>query len=136
MTGMEVILIAGLFGVIGLGVFFLWRGKQPENGQDFAELRGQIVQMASQSNELQRLITEQMAQSEGRLGNRLEQSLRDQNDRTTKSLTGMAEKLVVITEANTQISALTNQVTQLQNILIQQTGAWQFWRGAVGKSGA
>ena len=91
MTGMELILIAGLFGVIGLGVFFLRRGKQPENGQDFAELRGQLAQMASQSNELQRLIAEQMAQSEGRLGNRLEQSLRDQNDRTTKSLTGMAK---------------------------------------------
>ena len=105
MTGMELILIAGLFGVIGLGVFFLWRGQQPKNGQNFAELRGQIAQMASQSNELQRLIADQMAHSEGRLGNRLEQSLRDQNDRTTKSLTGMAEKLVVITVANTQISA-------------------------------
>ena len=82
MTGMELILIAGLFGVIGLGVLFLRRVKLPENGQDFAELRGQLAQMASQSNELQRLIAEQMAQSEGRLGNRLEQSLRDQNDRT------------------------------------------------------
>ena len=51
MTGMELILIAGLFGVIGLGVFFLRRRKQPENGQDFAELRGQLAQMASQSNE-------------------------------------------------------------------------------------
>ena len=90
MTGMELILVAGLFGVIGLGVLFLRRWKQSENGQDFAELRGQLAQMASQSNELQRLIAEQMAQSEGRLGNRLEQSLRDQNDRTTKSLTGMA----------------------------------------------
>ena len=60
MTGMELILIAGLFGVIGLGVLFLRRGKQSENGQDFAELRGQLAQMASQSNELQRLIAEQL----------------------------------------------------------------------------
>ena len=126
MTGMELILIAGLFGVIGLGVLFLRRGKLPENGQDFAELRGQLAQMASQSNELQRLIAEQMAQSEGRLGNRLEQSLRDQNDRTTKSLTGMAEKLAVITEANTHISALTNQVTQLQNILSNKQARGSF----------
>ncbi|HAE09356.1 MAG TPA: DNA recombination protein RmuC, partial [Alphaproteobacteria bacterium] len=126
MTGMELILIAGLFGVIGLGVLFLRRGKLPENGQDFAELRGQLAQMASQSNELQRLIAEQMAQSEGRLGNRLEQSLRDQNERTTKSLTGMAEKLAVITEANTHISALTNQVTQLQNILSNKQARGSF----------
>ena len=126
MTGMELILIAGLFGVIGLGVLFLRRGKLPENGQDFAELRGQLAQMASQSNELQRLIAEQMAQSEGRLGNRLEQSLRDQNERTTKSLTGMAAKLAVITEANTHISALTNQVTQLQNILSNKQARGSF----------
>ena len=136
MTGMELILIAGLFGVIGLGVFFLRRGKQPENGQDFAELRGQLAQMASQSNELQRLIAEQMAQSEGRLGNRLEQSLRDQNDRTTKSLTGMAEKLAVITEANTHISALTNQVTQLQNILSNKQARGSFGEVQLEKSGA
>ena len=126
MTGMELILIAGLFGVIGLGVLFLRRGKLPENGQDFAELRGQLAQMASQSNELQRLIAEQMAQSEGRLGNRLEQSLHDQNERTTKSLTSMAEKLAVITEANTHISALTNQVTQLQNILSNKQARGSF----------
>ena len=126
MTGMELILIAGLFGMIGLGVLFLRRGKLPENGQDFAELRGQLAQMASQSNELQRLIAEQMAQSEGRLGNRLEQSLRDQNERTTKSLTSMAEKLAVITEANTHISALTNQVTQLQNILSNKQARGSF----------
>ena len=43
--------------------------------------------------------------------------LRDQNERTTKSLTSMAEKLVVITEANSHISALSSQVTQLHNIL-------------------
>ena len=126
MTGVELILIAGLLGMMGLGMLFLRRGKMPENSQDFAELRGQLAQMASQSNELQRLIADQMAQSEGRLGNRLEQSLRDQNDRTTKSLTGMAEKLAVITEANTHISALTNQVTQLQNILSNKQARGSF----------
>ena len=71
MTGMEMILIASLFGMIGLGVLFLRRWKLPENCQDFAELRGHLAQMASQSNELQCLIAEQMAQSEGRLGNLL-----------------------------------------------------------------
>jgi len=126
MTGTEMILILALLGVILLGLVQLWRGRTPENGEDFAELRGQLAQMASQSNELQRLIAEQMAQSEGRLGNRLEQSLRDQNERTTKSLTGMAEKLAVITEANTHISALSTQVTQLQNILSNKQARGSF----------
>jgi DNA recombination protein RmuC len=126
MTGTETILILALLGVILLGLVQLRRGRTPENGEDFAELRGQLAQMASQSNELQRLIAEQMAQSEGRLGNRLEQSLRDQNERTTKSLTGMAEKLAVITEANTHISALSTQVTQLQNILSNKQARGSF----------
>jgi len=126
MTGTEMILILALLGVILLGLVQLRRGRTPENGEDFAELRGQLAQMASQSNELQRLIAEQMAQSEGRLGNRLEQSLRDQNERTTKSLTGMAEKLAVITEANTHISALSTQVTQLQNILSNKQARGSF----------
>ncbi|XDZ62447.1 DNA recombination protein RmuC [Alphaproteobacteria bacterium LSUCC0396] len=126
MTGTEMILILALLGVILLGLVQLRRGRTPENGKDFAELRGQLAQMASQSNELQRLIAEQMAQSEGRLGNRLEQSLRDQNERTTKSLTGMAEKLAVITEANTHISALSTQVTQLQNILSNKQARGSF----------
>ena len=67
-----------------------------------------------------------MGQSEGRLSNRLEQSLRDQSDRTTNSLTSMAEKLAVITEANTHISALSSQVTQLQNILSNKQARGSF----------
>ena len=91
-----------------------------------AALRGQLVQIANQSAELQRLIADQMAQSEGRMSTRLEQSLRDQNERTTKSLTGMAEKLAVITEANSHIAALSGQVTQLQNILSNKQARGSF----------
>ncbi|MFL2841911.1 MAG: hypothetical protein ACJ0BH_04465 [Candidatus Puniceispirillaceae bacterium] len=38
MTGMELILIAGLFGVIGLGVLFLRREKQPEKRPRFCRI--------------------------------------------------------------------------------------------------
>ncbi len=126
MTGIEIILIIVTLAAIGLAFVAFRRDSPAENGQDFAELRGQLSQMATQSNELQRLIAEQMAQSEGRLSARLEQSLRDQNERTTKSLTGMAEKLVVITEANAHISTLSSQVTQLQNILSNKQARGSF----------
>ncbi len=111
---------------IGLGLLALRRVRPLENGQNFAEVRGQLSQMATQSSHLQRAIAEQMAQSEGRLSTRLEQSLRDQNERTNKSLTGMAEKLVLITEANNHISALSSQVTQLQNILSNKQARGSF----------
>ncbi len=126
MTVIEMTLIVLTVLAIGLGLLALRRAKPSENGQDFAELRGQLSQMATQSSHLQRAIAEQMAQSEGRLSTRLEQSLRDQNERTTKSLTGMAEKLVVITEANNHISALSSQVTQLQNILSNKQARGSF----------
>ena len=126
MTGLEMALVVLTLSAIGLGFLALRRAQPLENGQDFAELRGQLKQITTQSSELQRAIAEQMAQSEGRLGTRLEQSLRDQNERTTKSLTGMSEKLVVITEANSHISALSSQVTQLHNILSNKQARGSF----------
>ena len=126
MTVIEITLIVLTVLAIGLCLVAFRRAQPSETGLDFAELRGQLSQMASQSNQLQRAIAEQMAQSEGRLSNRLEQSLRDQNERTTKSLTGMAEKLVVITEANNHISALSSQVTQLHNILSNKQARGSF----------
>ena len=124
MAIMDLILIAVVFAALGFLVLVLLRRSAASN--DLAELRGQINQIAIQSSELQRLIAEQMAQTEGRLGTRLEQSLRDQNERTTKSLTGMAEKLAVISEANTYIAALSGQVTQLQNILSNKQARGSF----------
>ena len=130
MFGIDLTALALALAVLIIGGVVLVRqaGKNNSsgNGQDLAELRGQLSQISGQSNELQRLITEQMAQSEGRLGTRLEQSLRDQNDRTTKSLTGMAEKLAVISEANAYISALSTQVSALQNILSNKQARGSF----------
>ena len=126
MTSLEMILISVTFAAIALAAVAFWLRRISDQSQSFAELRGQLSQMATQSNELQRLIAEQMAQSESRASNRLEQSLRDQSERTTHSLTGMAEKLAVITEANNHISALSSQVTQLQNILSNKQARGSF----------
>ena len=112
--------------LIVLGFFSFLRNKKSNVNSDLAELRGQMAQISGQSQALQKLISDQMAQSEGRLGTRLEQSLRDQSDRTTKSLTSMAEKLAVINEANRHISTLTGQVSQLQNILSNKQARGSF----------
>ncbi|MEL0062762.1 MAG: DNA recombination protein RmuC [Candidatus Puniceispirillum sp.] len=126
MTGSEMVLVVITLGAVALAGYLLLRRSGSHQDQELAALRGQLAQMANQSGELQRLIADQMAQSEGRMSTRLEQSLRDQNERTTKSLTGMAEKLAVITEANGYIAALSGQVTQLQNILSNKQARGSF----------
>ena len=120
------VLVVITLGAVALAGYLLLQRSGSHQDQEMAALRGQLAQMANQSGELQRLIADQMAQSEGRMSTRLEQSLRDQNDRTTKSLTGMAEKLAVITEANGHIAALSGQVTQLQNILSNKQARGSF----------
>jgi DNA recombination protein RmuC len=126
MPGFSTLIIIALTAVILLLVMIMLRRQPAGDDTGLAELRGQLAQMAGQSGELQKVIASQMAESEGRLGTRLEQSLRDQNERTTKSLTGMAEKLAVITEANNHISQLSGQVTQLQNILSNKQARGSF----------
>ena len=125
MSPFEIAIYAALIVIIGVLLVML-RNRQPNASADLAELRGQLAQISNQSGAIQTLIADQMAQSEGRLGTRLEQSLRDQNDRTTKSLTSMAEKLAVITEANAHITTLTGQVSQLQNILSNKQARGSF----------
>ena len=122
-----IIVVLGLVvGGLIMALLMLLRRPQANGDTGMAELRGQLAQMANQSSELQKVIASQMAETEGRLGTRLEQSLRDQNERTTKSLTGMAEKLVVITEANAHITELSGQVTQLKNILSNKQARGSF----------
>ena len=125
----SVIITLALLVVIGLLVMQQRRGNAGENTGDaesMAELRGQLAQLAAQSNALQTTIASQMQQTEGRLGTRLEQSLRDQNERTNRSLTGMSERLAVISEANTHIAALSGQVNELQNILSNKQARGSF----------
>ena len=124
-----VIITLALLVVIGLLVMQQRRGSGGDKNGDaegMAELRGQLAQLAAQSNALQTTIASQMQQTEGRLGTRLEQSLRDQNERTNRSLTGMSERLAVISEANTHIAALSGQVNELQNILSNKQARGSF----------
>ena len=122
------ILIAGLAAVIILLLALL---RRPSAGSDsdanaLADLRAQLAHLTAQSGELQKTVATQMHETEGRLGVRLEKSMRDQNDRTNQSLTGMAEKLAVISEANAHISALSGQVNTLQNILSNKQARGSF----------
>ena len=119
-TLLALLVIAGL-------VFMLMRQRTAgQDGEALAELKGQLAQLAAQSGELHRTVAAQMQETEGRLGTRLENSLRDQNDRTNRSLTGMAEKLAVIEQANAHISALSGQVGELQNILSNKQARGSF----------
>ena len=120
-------LIAGLAAVIVLLLILLRRPAAVTTDSDaLAELRGQLAQLAEQSGALQQTVATQMHETEGRLGQRLEKSMRDQNERTNRSLTGMAEKLAVISEANAHISALSGQVNTLQNILSNKQARGSF----------
>ena len=122
-----IMLIAGLAAVIVLLLILLRRPAAVTTDSDaLAELRGQLAQLAEQSGALQQTVATQMHETEGRLGQRLEKSMRDQNERTNRSLTGMAEKLAVISEANAHISALSGQVNTLQNILSNKQARGSF----------
>ena len=122
-----IMLIAGLAAIIVLLLILLRRPAAVTKDNDaLAELRGQLAQLAEQSGALQQTVATQMHETEGRLGQRLEKSMRDQNERTNRSLTGMAEKLAVISEANAHISALSSQVNTLQNILSNKQARGSF----------
>ena len=82
-------LIAGLAAVIVLLLILLRRPAAVRTDSDaLAELRGQLAQLVEQSGALQQTVATQMHETEGRLGQRLEKSMRDQNERTNRSLTG------------------------------------------------
>ena len=122
---MIVTLLALAVVILLLAMLMRQRGSGGDS-ETLVELRGQLAQLAAQSGELQKTVASQMQETEGRLGTRLEASLRDQNDRTNRSLTGMAEKLAVIEQANAHITALTGQVSQLQNILSNKQARGSF----------
>jgi DNA recombination protein RmuC len=120
------IILFALASIAGLVVMLLRQRTGGHDSETLAELKGQLAQLAAQSGELQKIVAAQMQDTEGRLGTRLENSLRDQNDRTNRSLTGMAEKLAVIEQANAHISALSGQVGELQNILSNKQARGSF----------
>ena len=138
MTGSEVLISVLLMALIAM-VFLLLRGRKTENSQmentAIAELRGQLSQLATaasgQQQSLSSQLHEQSKKLEDQLGNlrqQMGQTLHVQTQTTNENLTKLSERLAVIDQANQHISALSNQVTQLHNILSNKTE-----RGAFGE---
>ena len=72
------LLLILLVAVIVLIVRQLQSRAAPQGDSEaLAELRGQLAQLATQSGALQQTVASAMQESEGRLGTRLEQSLRE-----------------------------------------------------------
>ena len=138
MTGSEMLILGLLIGLIVM-VFVLLRGrvsadKTAEN-ESIAELRGQLSQLATaasgQQQSLSSQLHEQSKKLEDQLGNlrqQMGQTLHVQTQTTNENLTKLSERLAVIDQANQHITALSGQVTQLQNILSNKTE-----RGAFGE---
>lgn len=100
-----------------------------------AELKGQLSQMVQASSQQQQNITSQLSEQSARMEQTLSNfrqqlghSLQQQTQSTHDNLTKLSERLAVIDRANSQITELTGQVTQLHNILANKTE-----RGAFGE---
>ena len=120
------VLVAGILAIVKLFNLGAGGGSGATNNDEMVEIKAHLAQIASQSTEIHKTVASTISDSEARLGKNLEQSMRDQNERTNKSLTGMAERLVVITEANTHISKLSGQVSELQSILSNKQARGSF----------
>ena len=135
-----VTMVLALLAGLGIGAFILWRrpgSSQKHNlAEDpaLAELRGQLAQLASAAGSQQQALASQLAEQSKRmeesllrLRDQMGQSLTKQTQSTHENLTKLSERLAVIDRANSQIAELTGQVTQLHNILANNTE-----RGALG----
>ena len=86
------------------------------------KISGQFAQTIAAQGELQRLLAERIDALNKRLGD----SLADQAVKTTETLTAIGERLSVIDAAQKNITALSDKVVSLQDILAdkQARGAW------------
>ena len=116
---------------------FMISRKKSSNIQShsMAELKGQLSQMVQASSQQQQNITSQLSEQSARMEQTLSNfrqqlghSLQQQTQSTHDNLTKLSERLAVIDRANSQITELTGQVTQLHNILANKTE-----RGAFGE---
>lgn len=128
MTVYQLGALGGIFLIlilmIGLILTIRSRLSQPSQSQahhsDLAALNGQLSQLTALASNQQLAQSEQMASLSKRLddslaamNDRMSRSLAQQSERTHENLNRLSERLAVIDAANSQISALTNQVTQL-----------------------
>jgi len=117
-------------------LFMISRKKSSNIQSDsIAELKGQLSQMVQASSQQQQNITSQLSEQSARMEQTLSNfrqqlghSLQQQTQSTHDNLTKLSERLAVIDRANSQITELTGQVTQLHNILANKTE-----RGAFGE---
>ena len=118
-------------------LLFMISRKKSSNIQShsMAELKGQLSQMVQASSQQQQNITSQLSEQSARMEQTLSNfrqqlgnSLQQQTQSTHDNLTKLSERLAVIDRANSQITELTGQVTQLHNILANKTE-----RGAFGE---
>ena len=131
----------GIFFILAIcliiALLFIIRRKKSSNIQSdtMAELKGQLSQMVQVSSQQQQNITSQLSEQSARMEQTLSNfrqqlghSLQQQTQSTHDNLTKLSERLAVIDRANSQITELTGQVTQLHNILANKTE-----RGAFGE---
>ena len=120
-----------------ISLLFIISRKKSSNIQSdsMAELKGQLSQMVQASSQQQQNITSQLSEQSARMEQTLSNfrqqlgnSLQQQTQSTHDNLTKLSERLAVIDRANSQITELTGQVTQLHNILANKTE-----RGAFGE---
>ena len=130
-----ILLILAICLIIAL-LFIISRKKSTNIQSDtMAELKGQLSQMVQASSQQQQNITSQLSEQSARMEQTLSNfrqqlghSLQQQTQSTHDNLTKLSERLAVIDRANSQITELTGQVTQLHNILANKTE-----RGAFGE---
>ena len=130
-----ILLIVAICLIIAL-LFMISRKKSSNIQSDsMAELKGQLSHMVQASSQQQQNITSQLSEQSARMEQTLSNfrqqlghSLQQQTQSTHDNLTKLSERLAIIDRANSQITELTGQVTQLHNILANKTE-----RGAFGE---
>ena len=128
------LVIAAVF-IFVLLLIFNRRNVSRVQSETMAELKGQLLHVVEASSQQQQNLTVQLSEQSARMEQtlasfrqQLGHSLQQQTQSTHDNLTKLSERLAVIDRANSQISELTGQVTQLHNILANKTE-----RGAFGE---
>jgi DNA recombination protein RmuC len=126
-----IIMAAAMVAAAAIVAFALRRPAAPEARPDprldtvieaQGKITGQFQQTIQAQAELQRTLTERIDVLNKRLGDSLSESA----TKTTATLTSIGERLTVIDEAQKNITALSDRVVSLQDILSdkQARGAW------------
>ena len=122
----DLLLIFIILILFFLVIYLLFKNKSNTSTQvndsinvqkNINEIQGSII-----------LLTKTVEEKINNINKNIGSSLNEQTEKTQKSLSDVRERLAVIDRANSQITELTGQVTQLHNILANKTE-----RGAFGE---